>query len=304
MTTADRAQDGAAPTRSWLYVPGDRPDRIAKALASGADVVIIDLEDAVKPAAKPEARLNAVAVLAGAGGLGAQRWVRINSGDEGRHDLAALAAGAGAGAGGAGAGAAGGGALPDGVLLAKCERLDWIAAVAAALPGVPIAALVETAVALRDIEKIAGAPGVVCCHLGEVDLLADVGGRLPGGQVLLDHARVAVVVASAAACIAAPIGGVHLQIDDLAALHTTSLALAEMGFGGRALIHPSHCAGTNEAFSPTAAEVAWAHDVLARLGAGHGAVRGAEGEMIDEAVARRARRVLAAAAEPEPRPPA
>ncbi|MDO8390872.1 MAG: CoA ester lyase [Actinomycetota bacterium] len=261
--------------RSWLYVPGDRPDRITKAFATEADAVIIDLEDAVKPAAKADARANAVAALAG--DRRPQRWVRLNSGDDGRRDLDALVASP---------------TRPDGVLLAKCDTPAWIAEVAAALPGVAVAPLVETAVALRDLHTIVAAPSVALCHLGEVDLLAELGGRLPGGQALIDHARIALVVASAAAGIGAPVGGVHLLVDDLQALAVTSSTLADLGFGGRAVIHPSHCAAVNAAFSPTAAEIEWARDVVALLDGAAGAVRDASGAMIDEAVARRARRML------------
>jgi len=264
-------------TRSWLYVPGDRPDRIAKAFASDADIVIIDLEDAVKPAAKADARAHTLAALTAE--ARPQRWVRLNSGDDGRHDLLSLAAAAHA---------------PDGLVLAKCDTTAWVAEVAAALPGVPLAPLVETAVAVRDLHALVAAPGVVLCHLGEVDLLADLGGRLPGGQPLLDHARHALVVASAAVGIDAPIGGVHLQIDDLEALATSSTTLADLGFGGRAVIHPAHCAAVNAAFSPSAADIEWARGVLAALDGAAGAVRDAAGAMVDEAVARRARRILAA----------
>ncbi|CAB4365562.1 MAG: CoA ester lyase [Actinobacteria bacterium] len=263
-------------TRSWLYVPGDRPDRIAKALAVDADVVIIDLEDAVKPDGKSAARLHAAAALAG--DSRPQRWVRINAGDEGRRDLEALASAA---------------TRPEGLVLAKCESVAWITEVHWSLPGIAVAPLVETAVALRDLDAIVAAHGVTCCHLGEVDLLADLGGRLPGGQGLIDHARVRLVIACAAAGLAAPIGGVHLQIDDLESLTGTSTELAHLGFSGRAVIHPSHCAPVNAAFSASPAEVEWAREVLALLNGSEGAVRDPSGQMIDEAVARRARRILA-----------
>ena len=264
-------------TRSWLYVPGDRPDRIGKALTSDADAVIIDLEDAVKPDGKSAARLHATAALAG--DSRPQRWVRINHGDEGRRDLEALASAA---------------TRPEGLVLAKCESAAWITEVHWSLPGIAVAPLVETAAALRDLDAIVAAHGVTCCHLGEVDLLADLGGRLPGGQGLIDHARVRLVITCAAAGLAAPVGGVHLQIDDLELLASTTTELADLGFAGRAVIHPSHCAPVNTAFSPSSAEVEWAREVLTLLDGSDGAVRDASGQMIDEAVARRARRILAA----------
>ena len=153
--------------------------------------------------------------------------------------------------------------------------------------------LVETAVALRRLDSILGHPRVKRAHLGEVDLLADLGGRLPGGQALLNAAGIDLVVASAAAGLEPPVGGVHLQINDLDALIATSVAMADLGFGGRAVVHPSHCAIVNATFSPTADDLAWAADVLARWSASTaGALLAADGSMIDEAVLRRARRLI------------
>jgi citrate lyase subunit beta/citryl-CoA lyase len=161
---------------------------------------------------------------------------------------------------------------------------------------VAIAPLVESAIALRALDAITSHPRVVQCQLGEVDLLADLGGRLPGGHALIDHARVQLVIGSAAAGIAPPIGGVHLAIDDLDALAQSSTTLADLGFAGRAIVHPKHADVVNAAFGPSAtsdAEMAWATDVLARWAATtSGAVRAADGSMIDEAVVKRARRLL------------
>ncbi len=290
--------------RSLLYVPGDRADRVAKAFASAGDAVIVDLEDSVKPDRKLLARhmfarqvfardvlARSVVVRSGVTEL----WVRINSGDEGIADLDVLAV----------VGPDGASAFDhiDGIVVAKTESAGWldhIAGVVGAAPraqhraDVTLAPLIESARGLRSVDAIAAHPAVSRLHLGEVDLAADLGVRLPGGQSVLDAARVALVVASAAAGLVGPVGGVHLQIDDLDALATTTGALADCGFGGRAVIHPSHCAGVNEAFAPSDAERAWATDVLARLAAATGgAARAADGTMLDEAVARRARTILA-----------
>jgi citrate lyase subunit beta / citryl-CoA lyase len=260
--------------RSFLYVPGDRADRVAKAMASSADAVIVDLEDAVKPDSKPAARLALHDMPMRSAG---ERWVRINAGDEGRADLVALE-----------------GVAIDGVVVAKCETVAWLDEVATALAdSVAVAPLVETASALRSLDALCAHPRVVQCQLGEVDLMEDLGGRPPGGAALVDHARVVLVIASAAAGIANPIGGVHLAIDDLDALAVSSAALADLGFAGRAVVHPKHCDIVNEAFAPSPQDRAWAQDVLARWGAaGAGALRSADGSMIDEAVVKRARRLL------------
>ncbi len=291
--------------RSLLYVPGDRADRVAKAFASAADAVIVDLEDSVKPDSKPHARQVARdtardvgAARTGAGRTGAaELWVRINSGDDGRADLDALAA--------AGLDSMSAFAHIDGIVVAKCESTGWLDHIAAVIAGclltapgrhaaVALAPLIESAKGLRSIDSIAAHPSVALLHLGEVDLVADLGLRLPGGQRVLDTVRVALVVSSAGAGLAGPVGGVRLQIDDLDDLASTSRALADCGFGGRAVIHPSHCPGVNEAFSPSDAERSWALDVMTRLAAADdGAIRSADGSMLDEAVARRARAILA-----------
>ena len=295
--------------RSLLYVPGDRADRVAKAFASAGDAVIVDLEDSVKPDRKVLARhLFARNVLARGAGVRsgvAELWVRINSGDEGIADLDALAE----------VGPDGASAFShiDGIVVAKSESAGWLDHIAGLVAAartnqrrtsqhrrdqhrahVTLAPLIESARGLRSVDAIAAHPAVSRLHLGEVDLAADLGVRLPGGQSVLDAARVALVVASASAGLVGPVGGVHLQIDDFDALATTSLALADCGFGGRAVIHPSHCTGVNEAFAPSDADRAWAADIVTRLDtATGGAVRAADGSMLDEAVARRARTILA-----------
>lgn len=264
--------------RSFLYVPGDRPDRVAKAMASSADAVIVDLEDAVKPDRKDDARAVVRACAARTTG---EVWVRVGSGDDLPRDLAAVAVPAAAG-------------LVHGVVVAKCETTAVLDQVVAALgEHVAVAALVESARAVRRLDDLVAHPAVVQCHLGEVDLLAELGAHGDGGEELLRHVRAELVVASVAAGRLAPIGGVHLAIDDLDALERTSRRLAETGFAGRAVIHPSHCDPVHAAFGPGPAEVAWARDVLDRWDAAtDGAIRAADGTMIDEAVVVRARRVL------------
>ena len=265
-------------SRSLLYVPGDRPDRVAKACLGDADGVIIDLEDAVKAPAKHAARATVGELASIIRRADIAIWVRINSGDEGRRDLQSIADVAGI----------------DGLVMAKCESVAWVKEVAAATPSTwMLSPLIESARAVRDIDQIVAGPRVAACHLGEVDLLADLHGAHPAGARLIEAARIAVLFASAAASIEPPIGGVHLQIDDLDALRTSSDELAQLGFGGRAIVHPSHCAIVNTSFSPSAADLEWAARLLADFDAtSDGAVRGEDGAMIDEAVVRRARRIM------------
>lgn len=267
--------------RSFLYVPGDRPDRVVKALASGADAVVVDLEDSVTLDRKDMARVVVANLDATVAEVTAQVWVRVGAGHDGRSDVRAVASSSSV----------------HGLVMAKCDSTEWIDEVAAAVgPQVLLSPLIESAVALRDVHAIAQHPRTHRLQLGEVDMAADLGGHPPGADLLVHHARFAVVVASAAAGIAAPVGGVHLAIDDLESLQASSVLLRQMGFGARALIHPKHCDITNVAFSPSADEIAWADDVLARAAASTGgALRAADGSMIDEAVLRRARSIAAMA---------
>ncbi len=270
------------PRRSFLYVPGDRADRVAKALTTDADAVLIDLEDAVAPAAKAEARRVAVAAAQSRAADGPALWVRINPGEVGRADLGELVAAAD---------------RLDGLVLAKCEEADWLDEVAAVF-GHPVALspLIESARAVRRLDGLCSHARVDQCHLGEIDLLADLGVRSSSTSNLLDHARAELVYASAAAGIRPPIGGVHPDVRDLAGLARDSAVLAGLGFGGRPALHPTQVALINAAFSASAEELHDARRLVAlydaALAAGRGAVTDDDGRMIDEAVVRRARRVL------------
>ena len=270
------------PRRSFLYVPGDRSDRVAKALATGADAVLIDLEDAVAPAAKTEARRNAVAVALSRAVDGPALWVRVNPGAVGRDDLAALTAI---------------GDCLDGLVLAKCEEPDWLDEVGATIGyRVRLSPLIESARAVRRLDALCSHASVDQCHLGEVDLLADLGVRSSSSSALLDHARVELVYASAAAGIRPPIGGVHPDLRDLAALERDCAILAELGFSGRPALHPTQVPVINAAFNARPEELDEARRLVAvydvALAAGSGALTDEDGRMIDEAVVRRARRIV------------
>jgi citrate lyase subunit beta / citryl-CoA lyase len=269
--------------RSFLYVPGDRAERVAKALAAGADAILIDLEDAVAFSAKDAAREVALECLRKQSGAGPAVWVRINSGEMGRIDAAALAT--------ASAGL-------DGVVLAKCDDLDWLDEIAAMIPPpIPLVPLIESARGLRRLDPVCAHPRVTQCHLGEIDLLADLGARPDAGSALLAHAHAEIICASAAAGILSPIGGVYADFRDLEGLSADSVRLARLGFAGRPAIHPSQVAIINAAFRPSADELAAAAALVASydeaLARGQGAVTDGQGRMVDEAVVRRARQLLA-----------
>lgn len=253
-----------------LFVPGDRPERFAKAAASSTDAVIIDLEDAVDGAFKEAARRN----LLTHGVTGKPVLARINaaSSEWMDGDLAVLAD-----------------ARLDGVILAKAESADEIAAVAkAAGPGVALIPLIETVLGLSRIDAILKAPQVLCAGFGSLDYGLDTGCE-PGWEPLL-HARGLLVFASRLAGVAAPIDGVTPTLDDPVLVEEEARRARAFGFGGKLAIHPKQVAPILAAFRPATDEIAWAQSVLAA--ATSGAAVKVDGKMVDKPVIEKARRIV------------
>jgi citrate lyase subunit beta/citryl-CoA lyase len=262
------------PPRSYLFVPGDRPERIAKAQASGADAVIVDLEDAVAPARKGAAR-DAVA-----GALDAAQPVvlRINGADTGWFaDDARLAAHPGVMA----------------VLLPKAASADAVADLRAACDGKPVLALVESAAGMANLPALAAAPGVARLVFGSIDfqLDLDIGDE---DQALLPF-RMQLVLASRVANLPPPVDGVTTAFDDVARIEHDARRARSIGFGAKLCIHPRQVAIVNGAFSPTADELDWARRVVESAAASGGAAVAVDGKMVDAPVLARARRLLDAA---------
>ena len=256
---------------TMLFVPGSRPDRFASAVASGADVTILDLEDAVAPDGKDAAR-NAVGQYLGTDSGVA---VRINGHGTPWFDLDLDVAGTAAA-----------------VVLAKAESPEVVAAVIAALPpGRPVLPLVETPRGLMAISEICSVPGVVRIAFGNVDFAAELGVD-PASHAALAAARSQVVYASAAAGCAPPVDGVTTAMRDSAVLLSDAQHARELGFTAKLLIHPSQVASVAKIMAPTAEEVAWARAVLASSSEGVGVL---DGHMVDQPVLRRARRILGTA---------
>lgn len=273
---------------SYLYVPGNAPARFAKADGSGAGAVIFDLEDAVGRDDKVAARADVARHLALPRPPGVETWVRLNGDERVAGDVAAVV-----------------GPGLRGVILAKAASvqqlvaLDEMLAAAESKHGlvrgrIAVAPLIESGLGLANVVEIAGGPRVTTLHLGEVDLAADLGVEPgPEGTELL-FARSQLVVACSAAGIGSPVAPVSPDFRDLAAYADTTRALRRLGFVGRACIHPAQLPVVRDVFTRTAAETAEAEDILRRLeGAAGGVALDARGRMIDEAVARQARRVLA-----------
>ncbi len=272
-----------ATCRSALFVPGNRPDRYAKALASGADAVIFDLEDAVPPADKAAARASVAAFLSettnASGANAALRIVRFNAllGLDGMRDLLAFAES---------------GARPDAVMLAKCGdayELELAASLLGARSGEPATiALVETARGLANVEALARAPGRVAgLMFGGMDLAGEL--RAQAGWEALLYARSRVVAAAALGGLAV-LDVPFFDLADAAGLEHDALAARRLGFTGKTAIHPRHIAGIHAAFAPDPAEVAAARATLAAVGAGGAIAVG--GRMADNAMLRSARLTL------------
>ena len=268
------------PPLTWLYVPGDRPDRVAKALGSAADVVIVDLEDAVLADAKDAARAFATAALRE---VAASRpaQVRVNaSGTPWHEDDVAMVA-----------------ALPRpvGVRLPKAESVEAVRQISAAAPDRPVHLLVESALGLERAYDLATATAdVASIGLGEADLRADLG--VEGDDRLL-WARGRIVAAAAAAGLDPPAMAAYTDVRDLDGLAASCRTGRALGFLGRTAIHPGQLDVIHAAFTPTDVEVARAREILAAADQasrdGHGAVALADGRFVDAAVLRQARRVVA-----------
>lgn len=271
--------------RSYLYVPGDRPDFLAKSLGRGADALIVDLEDAVRPDAKSEARRTVRRWLEGLpADHGVAVWVRVNAGAEAQDDLAVLAD------------------APNltGVCAAKTESAADIVAIAQALDAAGASAaimpLLESARSVLDAQAIATAPRVTILQIGEADLAVDVGIDPSPLAEEFAWARSAVVFASASVGLAAPVGPVSTNFRDPDLLTNSTEALRRMGFFGRACIHPAQIAVANKIFTVPAERVERARAVLERQRElGIVTFVGPDGTMVDEAVLRAARRIVAQA---------
>lgn len=258
--------------RSCLYVPGDKPEMLAKAVARGADAIIADLEDAVPPDRKQLARESVIEFLRSAERRRAAVWVRIND-EEDAHAIAPL--------------------RPDGISVPKVTCVADIERVDVDLP---VIALIETANGVLDAREIARHPAVVRLALGEADLGAELGIDPSPDHHEWHAVRTMIVLASAAAGIDEPVAPITTDFTDLAALHASTAALKRMGFGARAAIHPAQVPVINEVFTPTDEQIASARRLLERFDtAGGGVTTDENGRMIDEAIVRSARRVVARA---------
>jgi citrate lyase beta subunit len=268
--------------RSLLFAPGSDERKVRRAFSAGADAVVADLEDSVRPEEKEAARALSCSLLAELPPAAA-KTVRINAAGTAffEDDLAALE-----------------GLALDALVLPKASPagLDELAE----RPGasMPVVAIVETAAGLRDVHEIAAHPRVVALVLGAVDLGLELRLRPRPDRHELLLARSTVVLASAAAGIRPPFDAVHVDVRDAPGLEEESRYARSLGFGGKACVHPDQVPVVNRVFSPSEEDVARAQRVVEAYEAGAREGRAAValgGEMIDLPVVEQARRILAAA---------
>lgn len=258
--------------RSYLFVPGNRPDRFSKAFASGADAVIVDLEDAVPPGEKTQARATVASCINPSQPV----VIRINGVDTDwfRDDVTCCR-------------------LPgvQAVMLPKTENVGHLRRVEELLGRtVPILPLIETAQGFWNALEIARDRSVRRLVFGTLDFQLDVG--ISGDDEALLYFRSQLVLISRLAGIQAPVDGINTAIDDAARLRADTTRARRMGFGGKLCIHPRQIAPVNECFRPAPEEVAWARRVLEAAAASSGGAIAVDGWMIDRPVVLKAERII------------
>lgn len=269
--------------RAALFVPATRADRIPKALASGADAVIVDLEDAVAPQDKDSARAALDVALAHqhrasatAPSAGPALWVRVNTGAPwSDQDLALCARHAAVQA----------------VVVPKAESAQQMQAAFEACGRKPLVALIETAEGYARRDDVASHPAVKRLAFGSIDFQLDLGISGEGDALLVF--RSGLVLASRLAGLPAPLDGVTVEVANPEVVAADAARARALGFGGKLCIHPQQVGPVNAAFSPSPAEIEWAQRVVAACEASAGAAVAVDGKMVDRPVLLRAQALLA-----------
>lgn len=267
----DPPSRGEGQIQSLLFVPGNQPQRFERAMASDADLVCVDLEDAVPPEQKGLAR-EAFETFAAAHPTN-RLGVRVNAaaGAWLAADLSAARAAAF-------------------VMLPKAESSDRVAEVHESLPGVTLWPLIETATGLREAWAVAAAPGLSGILFGAFDFAADVGCAMDWEPLLFARSQVA------AACAAAGIQAMDApsgDLKDLEGLTASTRRAKALGFTARACIHPAQVPAVHEGLAPSADEVRRAQEIIAAFAAAKGAAAQYDGRLIERPVAAAAERLLA-----------
>ncbi|MES2537458.1 MAG: CoA ester lyase [Pseudomonadota bacterium] len=259
-------------SRSYLFVPGNRPERFDKACAAGADTVIVDLEDAVPPDEKTSAREAVARWLSPARAV----LIRINSADSEwfRADVELCR-------------------MPGvaGIVLPKAEQVDDLGFIAARTAASSmIFPLIESAQGFWNALALARAERVQRLLFGSIDFQVDLG--INGENDELLYFRSQLVLVSRLAGIGAPVDGVTTAIDDVAQLRADTLRGKDIGFGGKLCIHPRQVDPVNQCFSPSPAQIEWAQRILAAAALANGAAVAVDGKMVDRPVILKAETII------------
>lgn len=259
--------------RSYLFVPGNRPERIARAIASGADIVVVDLEDSVAPQEKPAARAAVRNWWSGGSG---PVIVRVNGVQTPWFaDDMELCRTLGLGA----------------LMLPKVESTADLVACTQRAPGVSILPLIESAQGIWHAVPIAQQPSTTRLALGSLDLQLDLG--IGADDESLLYFRSQMVLASRLGNRPAPVDGVSPSLSDDPSLRADTLRAKRLGFGAKLCIHPAQVATVNAGFMPTADELGWARRVMQAADLSAGAATKVDGQMVDRPVILRAQSIIA-----------
>lgn len=260
--------------RSYLFVPGNRPERFQKACSSGADAVVIDLEDAVPPADKVAARAHVHDWLS----RGGAAYVRVNASDtewftDDVREIALIA-------------------TVRGIVLPKAERPEQIDLVSQfAHRSAECLPILESAQGFANIRSLCETPRVSRLLFGSLDLQADL--RIGADDEELHYFRSMIVLHSRAARLAPPVDGVTTNFKDVAQIRHDTEQAKRFGFRAKLCIHPKQIALVHDVFAPSAAELEWARRVIAGIDASAGGAVAIDGKMVDAPVILKAREILA-----------
>lgn len=268
-----------AQARSLLFVPGHQPDRFEKAARSGADAIVLDLEDGVPQAAKAAARAAMEKHWQPLQSYGIPVLVRINARETnaGMEDVAWL------------------GRLspPAAILLPKAESAQSVVWVRQACGGIPVLPIVESAAGYASLSTLAATEGVVRLVIGHLDFMADTGLRCDAVQTELAPLRFAVAMATRLHRLSPAVDGVTEQIGDQQRLRNDVRRAMRFGLRGKLCIHPAQVSIVHNVMAPTEEELMWARKVVAAAAAANGGVVQVDGRMVDQPVVLQARQLLA-----------
>lgn len=260
---------------SYLFVPANRPERFDRACSSGADAVIVDLEDAVPPAEKDAARVSLAGWL---GSAPRSVYVRINAADTPWHegDVALCR-------------------LPGvaGVILPKAENVGQALVDVCTERNLPLLPLIETALGFQNAARIAAGKQVQRLVFGTIDFQVDVGIDGDGDELLFFRSQL--VLISRLAGLQPPVDGVCTEIDEPEQLNDDTMRAKRLGFSAKLCIHPRQVPLVNVCFAPTQEEVMWAERVVTAARKADGAAIALDGRMVDRPVIMKAERILRSA---------